>query len=55
MALGCGLTSVRSNRGENYENEPLVHQKHLKKKKVFPLTIKNFANRRKSTIHQEIH
>jgi hypothetical protein len=33
MALGCGLTSVRGNRGENYENEPLVHQKHTKKKK----------------------
>ncbi len=32
MALGCGLTSVRGNRGENYENEPLVHQKHTKKK-----------------------
>jgi hypothetical protein len=34
MALGCGLTSVRGNRGENYENEPLVRQKHIKKKKV---------------------
>ncbi len=22
MALACGLTSVRGNRGENYENEP---------------------------------
>jgi accessory gene regulator protein AgrB len=33
MALGCGLTSVRGNREENYENEPLVHQKHIKKKK----------------------
>jgi hypothetical protein len=33
MALGCGLTSVRGNRGENYENEPLVRQKHIKKKK----------------------
>ncbi len=33
MALGCGLTSVRGNRGENYENEPLVCQKHVKKKK----------------------
>jgi hypothetical protein len=32
MALGCGLTSVRGNRGENYENEPLVC-KNLKKKK----------------------
>jgi hypothetical protein len=31
MALGCSLTSVRANRGENYENEPLVHQKHIKK------------------------
>jgi hypothetical protein len=35
MALGCGLTSVRGNRGENYENEPLVRQKHTKKEKIF--------------------
>jgi hypothetical protein len=36
MALGCGLTSVRGNRGEYYEKEPLVHQKHTyKEKKVF--------------------
>jgi hypothetical protein len=34
MALGCGLTSVRGNRGENYENEPLVRQKHIKKKNI---------------------
>jgi hypothetical protein len=33
LALGCGLTSLRGNRGENYENEPLVRQKHTKKKK----------------------
>jgi hypothetical protein len=33
MALGCGLTSVRGNRGKNYENEQLVPQKHTKKKK----------------------
>jgi hypothetical protein len=33
MAFGCGLTSVRGNRGKNYENEPLVPQKHTKKKK----------------------
>jgi hypothetical protein len=33
MALGCGLTSVRGNRGENYANEPLVRQKHKKNKK----------------------
>ncbi len=33
MALGCRLTSVRGNRGENYENEPLVPQKHTKGKK----------------------
>jgi hypothetical protein len=34
MALGCGLTSVRGNRGKkNYENEPLVPQKHTRKKK----------------------
>jgi hypothetical protein len=31
MALGCRLTSVRVNRGENYD-EPLFHQKHIKKK-----------------------
>jgi hypothetical protein len=31
MALGCGLTSVRGNRGKNYENEPLVPQKDTKK------------------------
>jgi hypothetical protein len=30
MALGCGLTSVRGNRGKNYENEPLVPQKDTK-------------------------
>jgi hypothetical protein len=35
MALGCGLTSVRGNRGENYEKEPLVHKKHIKKNKFF--------------------
>jgi hypothetical protein len=34
MALGCRLTSVRGNRGENYENEPLVRQKSIKKKKI---------------------
>jgi hypothetical protein len=33
MALGCGLTSVRGSRGKNYENKPLVPQKHPKKKK----------------------
>ncbi len=32
MALGCGLNYVRGNRGENYENEPLVRQKEKKKK-----------------------
>jgi hypothetical protein len=32
MALGCELTSVRGNRGENYKNEPLVRQKHIRKK-----------------------
>jgi hypothetical protein len=34
MALGCGLISVRGNRGKNYGNEPLVPQKHTKKKKT---------------------
>jgi hypothetical protein len=33
MALGFRLTSVRGNRGVNYVNEPLVRQKHYKKKK----------------------
>jgi hypothetical protein len=31
MALGCGLISVKSYKGENYENEPLVCQKHRNK------------------------
>ncbi len=35
MALGCGLTSVKGNRGENYENYPLVRQKHTKKIKEY--------------------
>jgi hypothetical protein len=39
MALGCGLTSVRGNRGKNYENEPLVSQKHTKKKKYSEVQI----------------
>jgi hypothetical protein len=43
MALRCGLTSVRGNRGENYENEPLVRQKHTKKKK-FSLNCLPFAH-----------
>ncbi len=30
MALGCGLTSVRGNRGENDKNELLVRQKYKK-------------------------
>ncbi len=34
MALGCGLTSVRGNRGKNYDNEPLVPQKQTKEKKT---------------------
>jgi hypothetical protein len=34
MALGCGLTSVRGNRGKNYKNEPLVPQKHTTNKKI---------------------
>jgi hypothetical protein len=34
MALGCMLTSVRGSRGKYYENEPLVPQKHTKKKKI---------------------
>jgi hypothetical protein len=42
MELGCGLTSARGNRGENYANEPLVRQKHTKKKKT--LSIVHFFN-----------
>jgi hypothetical protein len=34
MALDCGLTSVRGNRGENYENELLLCQKHKRKKNL---------------------
>jgi hypothetical protein len=35
MALGCGLTSVRGNRGKkNCENGPLVRQKTYKEKKI---------------------
>jgi hypothetical protein len=34
MALGCGLTSVRGNRGENNKNEPLVCQKQIKEKNI---------------------
>jgi ethanolamine utilization cobalamin adenosyltransferase len=41
MALGCGLTSVRGNRGKNYENEPLVPQKNTKKKKIMRLQLLN--------------
>ncbi len=40
MALSCGLTSVRGNRGESYENEPLVRQKHKKTKEKTPLPAK---------------
>jgi hypothetical protein len=35
VALGCELTSVRGDRGENYENELLVPQKHIKKRKIY--------------------
>jgi hypothetical protein len=31
--LGCGLTSVRGNRGEKLQKLTLVRQKHTKKKK----------------------
>jgi hypothetical protein len=41
MALGCWLTSVRGNRGKNYENEPLVPQKHTKKKKQIPFSLED--------------
>jgi hypothetical protein len=44
MALGCGLTSVRGNRGKNYENVPLVPQKHTKKKKMLSTTIYESIN-----------
>jgi hypothetical protein len=39
MAHGCGLTSVRGNRGKNYENELLDPQKHTKKKKQINKTL----------------
>ncbi len=40
MALGCGLTSVRGNRGKKItKNEPLVPQKHTKKKNDVNLLI----------------
>jgi hypothetical protein len=48
MALGCGLTSVRGNRGENYENEPLVRQKNIKEKNT------KEKKERKKIIHQYI-
>jgi hypothetical protein len=35
MALGCGLTSVRGNRGENYENEPWFAKKYKEKKNIY--------------------
>ncbi len=46
MALGCGLTSVRGNRWENYENEPLLRQKHTKKKKRYTVSclVQNYSN-----------
>jgi hypothetical protein len=43
MELGCGLTSVRGNRGEKYVNELLVRQKHKKKKKIFRLSAINIS------------
>jgi hypothetical protein len=33
MAFGCRLTSVRGDRGESYEKEPLVPPKNIKKTK----------------------
>jgi hypothetical protein len=35
MALDCGLTSVRGNRGENYENEPWFTKNIKRKKRTF--------------------
>jgi hypothetical protein len=49
MALGCGLTSVEGNRGENYENAT----KHIKKEKkiIVPQSLVNQTLRvDKSTI-----
>jgi hypothetical protein len=34
MALGCEVTSVRGNRGENDANEPVVRKKHIKNNKI---------------------
>jgi hypothetical protein len=39
MALACGLTSVRGNRGENYENEPWSPKTYKKKINIFNTTI----------------
>jgi hypothetical protein len=35
MAYGCGLTSVRGNRGENYEKETAGLPKTYKEKKNY--------------------
>jgi hypothetical protein len=35
IGLGCGLTSVRGNRGENYENEPWFTKNIKRKKRTF--------------------
>jgi hypothetical protein len=43
MALGCGLTSVRGDRGENYEKLTTVSPKKYKEKKNFP-QIKSFCS-----------
>jgi hypothetical protein len=44
MALGCGVTSVRGNRGENYKNELLVRQKHIKKKIIHTISHPTILN-----------
>jgi hypothetical protein len=37
MAHGCGLTSVRGNRGENYEKRNRWFTKNIqRKKKLYP-------------------
>jgi hypothetical protein len=39
MALGCGLTSVRGNRGKKYEKCAAGSPKTYKEKKIFSIYI----------------
>jgi hypothetical protein len=51
MALSCGLTSVRGNRGENYENEPSFAKKIQRKNKNKKIK-KNMSNRNWSLVKE---